>query len=152
MRRAMGVPGSRRHIATKWTRGAISNLIWHLAYSGGPAANRYQTAREHVLDTLTGQPRKHTRQRLRRPDGADVVPLSTEVWPPLVSAELAVAARARLAANQEESARNLAHGELEATLLRGGYVYCYACGRTDDDRTLPPCGWRWRHVLVGLSL
>jgi len=40
-----------------------------------------------------------------------------------VSQELAQAARMRLAANREESARRLATIDREATLLRGGNVF-----------------------------
>jgi site-specific DNA recombinase len=118
----------RRRVGTHWQRGAISSMVQHPAYAGNPIANRNSIVREHGVDPETGQPRITTKQRVRGMQEAEVIALPTEAWPPLVTPELAARAQARLAANQEEAARHLSHAHRETTLLRGGYVYCFACG------------------------
>jgi DNA invertase Pin-like site-specific DNA recombinase len=125
-------PDSRRPLAAHWQRGAISDIVTNPVYSGAPIANRHAATREHGVDAA-GSPVKHWHKRLRSLDEPEVVPLSTDVWPPLVDAQLATRARARLAANAQEAARNRAaiaeEGEEALPLLRSGYVFCLQCGR-----------------------
>jgi DNA invertase Pin-like site-specific DNA recombinase len=124
---AEGRPVARYPESPHWRKQAIAELVQHPAYSGEPAANRRRTVITHDRDPETGQVRARYHHSATPKD--EQVALSTDMWPPLVDARLAAQARARLQANQEESARRLAAVNKEATLLRGGYVYCFTCGR-----------------------
>lgn len=126
----------RRTIGTRWLRDAVSDIIHHPAYAGSPVANRHVTRRAHGVDSDTGKPVTHYYKAERA--ASEMTPLSTAVWPAIVSAELAARAQARLAANQEEASRRIAAVDTEATLLRGGYVYCRTCG-------LPMTTYRQHH-------
>jgi DNA invertase Pin-like site-specific DNA recombinase len=116
----------RRRIGTTWRPDAISTMIHHPAYWGKPVTNRHVTQVERLWDDETHNTRKRYHKAAR--SAGEVVALSTDVWPAIVPEELALRAQVRLAANQEESARRMAVVDKEATLLRGGYVYCQQCG------------------------
>jgi site-specific DNA recombinase len=100
---------------THWTTATITLLVKHPVYTGNACAGRYR--RERVKGHGKGW-------RYMRRDTSETL-LLPGVAPALVSAELAGAAVARLAANKQHSTRNNKHPE--ASLLRG-YVICGYCG------------------------
>lgn len=112
---AYAKPATRRKVARFWQHNAITAIIEHPAYHGAPAAMRNSLWREQVFDAETGQHRTRYHRGLRH--GSEVTPLSTEVWPALVSPTLARQARERLMANQEEAKRRMDTRDREDALL-----------------------------------
>lgn len=108
-----------------WDKGTIQRLIRNPLYWGEGAAFRHTKTEVKRTDPLTGE--RHTVTSWKLTDESAHVPIPVESAPPIISAEIAHAVRARLAENTHRTAR----GNLnpEAYLMRGGFVKCFYCGR-----------------------
>jgi site-specific DNA recombinase len=124
--------GGNRRVGTAWDKDAIRAIVHHPAYSGAPAAYRWDWGQETRTDAVTGEAHDVTTRRERPAGDTRIIPLPTAVCPLLVTAELAARAQARLVANQREAARH--NRDADATLLRGGYLYCARCRRPMTSR------------------
>lgn len=110
---AEGVPTPRAKAHGIWNSGTVTRILNdYPGYWGEPAAFRWQRGEDG-----------HTHRR-RAAD--EWVKLDAEKMPPLVSAELAALAHARLATNNSAVPRRVR--DPESFLLRGGFVRCGHCG------------------------
>jgi site-specific DNA recombinase len=129
---AHGAVGGKRRVGTAWDKDAIRSIVKHPAYSGAPAAYRFNWGSETRTDAVTGATHEVMTRRERAAGDVRIIPLPTAACEPLVTPELAARARRRLTANKREAARH--NRDADATLLRGGYIYCVRCRRTMTTR------------------
>jgi hypothetical protein len=101
-------------------------LIHHPAYVGQHVAYRWQHQKVKVRDATTHITRKIVSVRERDENDPTRVPLPNAISEPLVSVELAEAARARLAENRTENSCHIERPDL--AILRAGIARCGYCG------------------------
>jgi site-specific DNA recombinase len=117
-------PAGRPH----WTMAGVRSVVTNPAYSGRPQALRWQ-----AVKNANGK-----KTMIRRAD-AETVALPPDILPPLVTPAEFTAVQLRLSLNKAHAARH--NADPEATLLRGGYARCAACGAT-----MQACYHPTRHV------
>jgi hypothetical protein len=120
----------RRKTSMQWNAPSLGRMLHNPAYWGEAIAYRYEGYKHAVRDKETHRIRRVKRTRLRDTESeagrAAIVRYPAEVWPGIVSKELAMKALARLEQNKLEAQRNLKH--VDTSFLRAGLVVCGYCG------------------------
>ncbi|HLV97289.1 MAG TPA: recombinase family protein [Ktedonobacterales bacterium] len=125
--RAHGRLPDSRQVSPYWWSARVSYLLHNPAYWGEHAAFRHAHKNVVEQNPATGKYESFHEIKIRPQSDPTVVPLSTEVCPPLVEKWQAEAAHQRIAANKFEAGKY--GGTRKAALLRGGYVFCGYCGQ-----------------------
>jgi DNA invertase Pin-like site-specific DNA recombinase len=115
----------KRRVRMEWNAGSLARMLKEPCYWGEPVANRYESFQRESRDPQTNRIRRQKRSRWRSLDSEAIIHYSTDIWPPIVSKELAQKALARLQQNQEQAERNLKH--IGLSFLRAGYIRCGYC-------------------------
>jgi site-specific DNA recombinase len=116
----------KRRVSMVWNAASVSRMLKEPCYWGEPVANRYETYQRETRDPRTNRIRRQKGTRWRSLDSEAIVHYSTDIWPPIVSKELAQKAIAILEQNKLEAERNLKNTGF--TFLRAGYIRCGYCG------------------------
>jgi len=123
---AAGYDIGARKVSLHWHPSSIARRLKESCYWGEAVAYRYEAYEGNRRDPRTNRVRKKKRTRYRDPASDLIVRYPPEVWPPIVSKELALRAIARLRQNQVEAERNLKHTGI--SFLRAGLALCGYCG------------------------
>ena len=116
----------KRTASLRWNPSSVARMLKQPCYWGEAVAYRYEGHKTTTRDPQTNRVRRVKRTRYRDADSEVIVRYPPEVWPGIVSKELAMKALARLAQNQREAAHNSKHAGM--SFLRAGLLVCGYCG------------------------
>lgn len=121
-----GYAVGKRKASTHWNASSVARMLKEPCYWGEAIAYRYEAHKTTVRDAQTNRVRRVKRTRYRDTDSEAIVRYPLEVWPRIVSKELAMKALSRLAQNRLEAERNSKHAGM--SFLRAGLLICGYCG------------------------
>jgi Recombinase/Recombinase zinc beta ribbon domain len=116
----------KRKVGAAWNASSVARMLKEPCYWGEAVAYRYEAHKTTVRDAQTNRVRRVKRTRYRDTESDAIVRYPPEVWPGIVSKELAMKALARLAQNRIEGERNSKHAGM--SFLRAGLLICGYCG------------------------
>lgn len=121
----------KRKVTTQWNPKAVAHMLAEPCYWGEAEAYRNENYKAEKRERGTHRIRKVRRTRLRERDSDLIVRYPPEVWPGIVSKELAMKALARLEVNKGIQERKSMNSGM--SYLRAGLIVCGYCG---DHMTL----------------
>lgn len=116
----------KRTASLRWNSSSVARMLKEPCYWGEAIAYRYEGHKTTVRDPQTNRVRRVKRTRYRDASSDVIVRYPSDVWPGIVSKELAMKALERLTQNQREATRNSKHAGL--SFLRAGLLICGYCG------------------------
>jgi DNA invertase Pin-like site-specific DNA recombinase len=116
----------KRRTSMRWHPTVVTRMLKEPCYWGEAVANRYENPKTTVHDPKTHRTRHVKRPGYRDPDSEEIRRYPPDVWPGIVSKEVAMKALARLAQNKIEAERNSKH--IGLSFLRAGHIVCGHCG------------------------